>query len=89
MPEIFWLDPDDLDVDAYEAECFRASRPDRAQFIRRLIATWRHGKMRTDGTYPVLRNNRCSHSEDLVTLAVPANQHLLIVIEHHEQIRSY
>jgi len=36
----FWLDPDNLDVDAYEAECFRASRPDRALFIRRLIATY-------------------------------------------------
>ena len=35
----FWLDPDDLDVDAYEAGGFRASRPDRALFIRRLIAT--------------------------------------------------
>ena len=36
----FWLDPDDLDVGACEAECFRASRPDRALFIRRLIATY-------------------------------------------------
>ena len=36
----FWLDPEDLDVNAYEAECFRASRPDRALFIRRLIATY-------------------------------------------------
>jgi hypothetical protein len=36
----FWLDPEDLDVDAYEAECLRAGRPDRAQFIRRLIATY-------------------------------------------------
>ena len=26
----FWLDPEDLDVDAYEAECLRRERPDRA-----------------------------------------------------------
>ena len=36
----FWLDPEDLDVNAYEAECFRGIRPDRALFIRRLIATY-------------------------------------------------
>jgi hypothetical protein len=36
----FWLDPEDLDVDAYEAECFRGERPDRALFIRRIIATY-------------------------------------------------
>jgi hypothetical protein len=36
----FWLDPEDLDVEAYEAECLRAGRPDRALFIRRLIATY-------------------------------------------------
>jgi hypothetical protein len=32
----FWLDPLDLDVNAYEAECFRGERPDRALFIRRV-----------------------------------------------------
>jgi hypothetical protein len=36
----FWLDPEDLDVNAYEAECLRAGRPDRALLIRRLIATY-------------------------------------------------
>jgi hypothetical protein len=36
----FWLDPEDLDVDAYEAECFRGVRLDRAQFIRRIVATY-------------------------------------------------
>jgi hypothetical protein len=36
----FWLDPEDLDVDAYEGECFRDERPDRALFIRRIIATY-------------------------------------------------
>jgi len=36
----FWLDPEDVDVDAYEAECFRGERLDRAQFIRRIIATY-------------------------------------------------
>jgi hypothetical protein len=44
MPKSFWLDPDDLDVDAYEAECFRASRPDRALFVRTLIATYHKPK---------------------------------------------
>jgi hypothetical protein len=39
----FWLDPEDLDVDAYEAECFRGERPDRALFIRRIIATYHKG----------------------------------------------
>lgn len=36
----FWLDPENLDLNAYEAECFRGERPDRAQFIRRIIATY-------------------------------------------------
>ena len=36
----FWLDPESLDVDAHEAECFRGERLDRAQFIRRVIATY-------------------------------------------------
>lgn len=35
----FWLDPENLDLNAYEAECFRGERPDRAQFIRRTIAS--------------------------------------------------
>jgi len=39
----FWLDPDDLDADAYEAECFRGVRLDRAQFIRRIVATYHKG----------------------------------------------
>ena len=39
----FWLDPEDLDVDAYEAECFRGERSDRALFIRRIIATYHKG----------------------------------------------
>jgi hypothetical protein len=38
-----WLDPEDLDVDAYEAECLRGERPDRALFIRRIIATYYKG----------------------------------------------
>ena len=48
----FWLDPDDLDVDAYEAECFRASRPDRALFVRRLIATYHKRKTSRPMTVP-------------------------------------
>src|SRR5215469_7803 len=39
----FWLDPEDLDVDAYEAECFRGVQLDRAQFIRRIVATYHKG----------------------------------------------
>jgi len=39
----FWLDPEDLDVDTYEAECLRRERPDRALFIRRIIATYHKG----------------------------------------------
>ena len=41
----FLLDPEDLDVNAYEAGCFRASRPDRALFIRRLIATYHKSRI--------------------------------------------
>jgi hypothetical protein len=46
----FWLDPVDLDVNAYEAECFRASRPDRALFIRRLIATYHKPRTSKEAT---------------------------------------
>ena len=48
----FWLDPDDLDVDAYEAECLRASRPDRALFVRRLIATYHKARTSRPMTDP-------------------------------------
>src|SRR5262249_28706910 len=48
----FWLDPDDLDVDAYEAECLRASRPDRALFVRRLIATYHKPRTSSPMTVP-------------------------------------
>lgn len=40
LQKSFWLDLEDLDVDAYQAECFRGARPDRALFIRRIIATY-------------------------------------------------
>jgi hypothetical protein len=43
----FWLDPEELDADAYDTECFRAGRPDRALFIRRLIATYHKHKRTT------------------------------------------
>ena len=36
----YWLDPEDLEISAYQAECLRAGRPDRALFVRRLIATY-------------------------------------------------
>ena len=48
----FWLDPDDLDVDAHEAGCFRASRPDRALLIRRLIATYHKPRTSRPTTVP-------------------------------------
>ena len=48
----FWLDPDGLDVKAYEAQCFRASRPDRALFIRRLIATYHKSRTSKQVTVP-------------------------------------
>jgi hypothetical protein len=40
LQKSFWLDLEDLDVDTYHAECFRGARPDRALFIRRIIATY-------------------------------------------------
>ena len=36
----YWMDPENLEISAYQAECLRAGRPDRALFIRRLIATY-------------------------------------------------
>jgi hypothetical protein len=36
----YWLDTEDLEINARRAECFRAGRPDRALFVRRLIATY-------------------------------------------------
>jgi hypothetical protein len=40
----FWLDPEDLEINARRAECFRAGRPDRALFLRRIIATYHQQK---------------------------------------------
>jgi hypothetical protein len=40
----FWLDPEDLGINARRAECFRAGRPDRALFLRRVIATYHQRK---------------------------------------------
>ena len=40
LQKSYWLDPEDLEISAYQAECLRAGRPDRALFIRRLIATY-------------------------------------------------
>ena len=39
-----WLDPEDLEINARRAECFRAGRPDRALFLRRVIATYHQRK---------------------------------------------
>jgi hypothetical protein len=36
----FWLDTEDLDVGAYQAQCFLGERLDRAVFVRRIIATY-------------------------------------------------
>lgn len=54
----FWLDPEDLDVGAYEAECFRGERLDRAQFIRRIIATYHIGTSSPPVTSEVVTNSR-------------------------------
>jgi hypothetical protein len=40
----FWLDAEDLDREARRAGCLRSSRPDRALFVRRIIATY-HKRM--------------------------------------------
>jgi len=40
LQKSYWLDPEDLEISAYQAECLRAGRPDRALFVRRLIATY-------------------------------------------------
>ena len=52
LQKSYWLDPDDLEISAYEAECMRAGRPDRALFIRRLIATYH--KRKTSRPIPIL-----------------------------------
>ena len=44
LQKSYWLDSEDLEISAYQAECFRAGRPDRALFIRRLIATYHKRK---------------------------------------------
>jgi hypothetical protein len=54
----FWLDPQDLDVGAYEAECFRGERLDRAQFIRRIIATYHKETPTPPVTSEVVTNSR-------------------------------
>ena len=54
----FWLDLEDLDVGAYEAECFRSERLDRAQFIRRIIATYHKGTPTPPVTSEVVTNSR-------------------------------
>jgi len=53
----FWLDLEDLDVGAYEAECFRSERLDRAQFIRRIIATYHRGTATPRVTSEVVTNS--------------------------------
>ena len=40
LQKSYWLDPEDLEISAYQAECLRAGRPDRALLVRRLIATY-------------------------------------------------
>ncbi len=40
LQKSYWLDSEDLEINAYQAQCLRAGRPDRALFIRRLIATY-------------------------------------------------
>jgi hypothetical protein len=45
LQKSYWLDSEDLEISAYQAECLRAGRPDRALFIRRLIATYHKPRM--------------------------------------------
>jgi len=40
LQKSFWLDPEELDISAHQAECYRANRLDRGLFIRRLIGTY-------------------------------------------------
>jgi len=51
LQKSYWLDPEDLEINAYQAECLRAGRPDRALFIRRLVATYH--KRRTSRPTPI------------------------------------
>jgi hypothetical protein len=51
LQKSYWMDPEDLEISAYQAECLRAGRPDRALFIRRLIATYH--KRRTSRPIPI------------------------------------
>jgi hypothetical protein len=50
----FWLDADDLDVSARRAECVRAGRPDRALFVRRLIATYHKRRVSMPIPFPAM-----------------------------------
>lgn len=54
----FWLDAEDLDVNARRAECFRAGRPDRALFIRRLIASYHNRRVSKSIPSPMLARPR-------------------------------
>ena len=40
LQKSFWLDPEELDISAHQAGCYRANRLDRGLFIRRLIDTY-------------------------------------------------
>jgi hypothetical protein len=52
LQKSFWLDPRSLEINARLAECFRAGRPDRALYVRRLIATYHE---RTSKPIPTAR----------------------------------
>jgi len=50
----FWLDPEDLDREARSAGCVRSGRPDRALFVRRIIATYHKRRFSKPMPTPVL-----------------------------------
>lgn len=58
LQKSFWLDLDELDVDACHAECFRGARPDRALFIRRIIATYHRRSSAPLGSSTVVKAPR-------------------------------
>jgi hypothetical protein len=54
----FWLDTQVLDASAEIAGCIRAGRPDRAAFIRRIIATYHVRSVPTAKSPPAIRAPR-------------------------------
>lgn len=68
----FWVDPEVLEVSAYEAGCLRGGHPDRALFVRRLIATF-HKRRSSDHISVDAPAVRLSTTEAVLT-ASPSTQ---------------